>query len=303
MATYVATIIAALLILIGALTSFYLGKRSANDVLNELVFTSGGQATSHKTGKSTFRSHRSAEKKSRQLSLGLLTKRDLNSFMLKQILLPVLPCVVVLTLFFSTSLGTHVNFLPAVVLSTGGGLLIHRLLLKSRKHTFIREIEFMLPVVMERLVMGAEAGLDVIASIKKTTELERLALRSTSNGPKGKVDPVTLLLERVYKLSEAGIPLDKALSEISNQVESAALRHAFIHLGEAYSKGGEIVLPLRELSDSTQQYFQETVEEEIAKLPVKATMPLVCTFTGLLIIFVTTPLMQVMKITSEVTLR
>jgi hypothetical protein len=83
------------------------------------------------------------------------------------------------------------------------------------------------------------------------------------------------------------------------QVECSALRHAFIHLAVAYSEGGELVMPLRELSDSTQLYYQESIEEEIAKMPVKVTLPLLCTFAGLIIFFLTTPLVQVLEMTSR----
>jgi len=64
-------------------------------------------------------------------------------------------------------------------------------------------------------------------------------------------------------------------------------------LGLAQAEGGELVRPLRELSDATQMYYQESVEEEIARLPAKAVMPLVVTFAGLIICFLTIPLVQV----------
>ena len=82
-------------------------------------------------------------------------------------------------------------------------------------------------------------------------------------------------------------------------VECSALRHAFIHLAMAYREGGELIMPLRELSDSTQLYFQESVEEDIAKMPAKATLPLLLTFAGLIICFVTVPLVQVLDMTSN----
>jgi hypothetical protein len=68
----------------------------------------------------------------------------------------------------------------------------------------------------------------------------------------------------------------------------------------AHRQGGEIVRPLKELSDATQTAYQEAVEEMIAKLPVKAVLPLVVTFTGLIICFLTVPLMQVAAIATKV---
>ena len=113
------------------------------------------------------------------------------------------------------------------------------------------------------------------------------------------VDPVSVLLGIVHRLAENGIGFEQSLGAVSGLIESSALRHAFIHLGVAHREGGELVMPLKELSDSTQLYFQETIESEIAKLPVKATMPLLCTFAGLIIIFVTTPLIQVIGLAGK----
>jgi hypothetical protein len=76
-------------------------------------------------------------------------------------------------------------------------------------------------------------------------------------------------------------------------VPSSSVKHALVHLGLAYKQGGEVVRPLKELSDATQQQYQETIEEEIAKLPVKAVVPLVLTFTGLIVCFLTVPVMQI----------
>ena len=66
-----------------------------------------------------------------------------------------------------------------------------------------------------------------------------------------------------------------------------------MHLGLAYKQGGEVVRPLKELSDATQTHYQESVEEEIARLPVRAVLPLLLTFTGLIICFLTVPVVQV----------
>jgi hypothetical protein len=62
-----------------------------------------------------------------------------------------------------------------------------------------------------------------------------------------------------------------------------------------------LVRPLKELSDATQTAYQEVVEEEIAKLPVKAVLPLILTFAGLIVCFLTVPFIQVGVIASKVT--
>jgi len=150
----------------------------------------------------------------------------------------------------------------------------------------IRKMEFYLPAVMERIVMAVSSGLDIVP-----------ALREASRGGK---DPVSGILERVVKLSEAGTPVDAAFESVATDTSSVPVRHALTHLALAHRQGGEIVRPLKELSDATQTAYQESVEEMIAKLPVKAVLPLVLTFTGLIICFLTVPLMQVGAIATKV---
>ena len=181
---------------------------------------------------------------------------------------------------------------PAALIALACGYLFERAHFRSRQSEYVRNLEFFLPVVMERLVMAVKSGLDVISGLKAIVELEKPA----DNRRDSEVDPVTRLLDLVCQLTEAGLGFEEALCCVAELVKCTALRHAFLHLAMAWREGGELVMPLSELSDSTQLYFQESVEEEIARLPVKATMPLLLTFTGLLICFITSPLIQVMSV-------
>jgi Flp pilus assembly protein TadB len=147
-------------------------------------------------------------------------------------------------------------------------------------------MEFYLPGVMERVVMAVGAGMDIVPALQEASR-------------KG-VDPVSRLLAQVVRLSEGGASVDSAFAFVSRQAPSMSVKHAFIHLGLAYRQGGEIVRPLKELCDATQLAYQESVEERIAQLPVKAVLPLVVTFTGLIICFLTVPLMQVSSIATKV---
>lgn len=169
------------------------------------------------------------------------------------------------------------------------GFIAGRVRERRMKNSFRRDLEFNLPVVMERLVMAVQAGHDVLSA------LQTISAAGQSGAEKGKVDPVTRLLASVVRHTENGLRFETALAQVVAPFDMAALRHAFLHLGVAHEQGGELAGPLTELSDSTQLYFQESVEEQIAKLPVQATMPLVLTFGGLIICFVTSPLVHVIK--------
>jgi type II secretory pathway component PulF len=150
---------------------------------------------------------------------------------------------------------------------------------KRKEKTLAQTLEFALPMAMERVVMAVGAGLDILPA------LSEVARRST--------DPVSELFRRVVSLSEGGMRVEHALQIVADGSPSSSVKHALVHLGLAYKQGGEVIRPLKELSDATQTHYQETVEEEIAKLPVKAVLPLIITFTGLIICFLTVPIVQV----------
>jgi Flp pilus assembly protein TadB len=157
---------------------------------------------------------------------------------------------------------------------------------RAAKRKYVRQLEFYLPTVMERVVMAVGAGFDILPAL---TEAARDAH-----------DPVSRLLQKVTTYMNAGLGLEDSLKAAMGAVECPVIKHACVHLALAYRQGGELVRPLRELGDSTQAYYQESVEEEIAKLPVKAVMPLVLTFAGLLLCFLTVPIIQLGSLSSKV---
>lgn len=158
-----------------------------------------------------------------------------------------------------------------------------------------KEMEFFLPIVMERLVMAVQSGLDIIPALKAIISLDKNPENSET-----KLDPVTSLLSNVVQLTEAGLSFERSLREVAEKVDCLPVRHACIHLAIAQKEGGELILPLRELSDATQLSYQESVEEDIAAMPVRATLPLLCTFAGLIIFFITSPLIQILNMTARV---
>lgn len=155
------------------------------------------------------------------------------------------------------------------------------------------DLEYSLPLAMEQLVMTVEAGLDVAAGIRVLVELDAQCAVS---------DPVVAMLSDVIKYCDQGFGLAESLQLVASNCPLPAIKHAFIHLSLAYQQGGELVHPLRELSDATQAQYQEGIEELISKLPVKATMPLALVFSGLILFFVTAPIIQVISLTSQVSL-
>ncbi len=167
---------------------------------------------------------------------------------------------------------------------------------RKERHQFVRDIDFYLPLVMERLVMAAEAGHDILSALRAISLIEK---KSDLGKDRREKDPVTRLLLQAYLLVEKGLSFEDALKTIALNVPNTGFQHAMVHLAVAYKDGGEVIAPLRELSDSSQLYFQESVEEEIAALPVKATMPLLITFAGLIVCFITAPMIQILDLIKD----
>jgi Flp pilus assembly protein TadB len=175
---------------------------------------------------------------------------------------------------------------PYAILGALTGEMFLRVRREAADKKLLRQIDFHLPNAMERVVMAVGAGLDVVPALREAT--------------RDCIDPVSAAFREVVALSEAGAPAVEAMQSVSERTKSFSLRHALVHLGIAHAQGGEIVKPLKELSDATQAAFQESVDEQIARLPVKAVLPLVVTFAGLILCFVTVPLLQIGSITRRV---
>lgn len=225
--------------------------------------------------------------------IGLFSLEERRLFDLEQMLIPIAAAFLFacgrITFFSSEPSGV----IASAILGLALGVIISKARYRRRCAAYVRSIEFFLPIVMERVVMAVQAGLDIVPAISALIELDRG--RGESKDSSVALDPVTRLLRTVLELSEAGVRFEEALKEVAGVIKCGALKHAFIHLAVAHREGGELITPLRELSDSTQLYYQETIEEEIAKLPVKATMPLLLTFAGLIVFFLTTPMVQVIE--------
>lgn len=147
------------------------------------------------------------------------------------------------------------------------------------------ELERFLPVVMERMVLAVQCGLDIAPALKEASG--------------SSTDPVSVLLRRAHVSMERGLSLEQALREASSGCPSFAVRHAFLYLGLAHRLGGELASSLKELSDSTQIFYQERQEQRIAKLPVKATPWLLLSFAGLILFLLTAPLVQISQISER----
>ena len=278
-----------ILIVITSLAGLFIfinsGRRTAQDVLDDLHIE---DLKSEEVEIDAFEDKKK-QKKDEYRQMGLIDKQAIKNFELKLKLIPI--GFVISSLFIRILSGnTSIKgLLLTMLFSFAAGVLYTARLKNKYKEKYKYEMNFFLPLTMERLVMAVQAGQDILPAIGVILDVEK-------NKQASKIDPICQLLSQVKDLSDAGLSFDKSLYQVAESIDNGALRHAFIHLALAHKEGGELVTPLRELSDSTQIFYQETVEEEIAKLPVKATMPLLLTFAGLIICFITSPIIQIIEI-------
>ena len=232
---------------------------------------------------------------------GFYSKAQLRAFKLRIRIIQISIVLAILILQLSLGVRPGPSLIPGLVGALGFVTILSTRLIERRKVNFRKSIEFHLPLVMERLTMAVQAGHDIISGVRTIIEVETTRSIFKRGDEEITLDPVTRLFSMAYRITVAGMPFDRALNLVSKSIDCPALKHAFIHLALAHKEGGELITPLKELSDATQSYYQETVEEEIAKLPVKATAPLVCAFFGVLLVIICIPLAQISSFAGKVT--
>lgn len=162
------------------------------------------------------------------------------------------------------------------------GYLLGRFFLHRAHPNEDKTLLFHLPMTVEKLLIAVQSGLDVVPAL-------RIAGQTAADKP----DPASRAFGRVVTLIEQGATVETALEQVAGDATAIPLKHVLLHLKVAHSRGGDLTFPLRELADATQVTYEQNVEEEIAVLPIKATAPLLCTFLGLLIVFLTAPIIGV----------
>ena len=165
---------------------------------------------------------------------------------------------------------------------------IGRIRKNARNTSSTQKKKATLPLILEKISMLVRAGLDIGPAI------ERIAFQhhDTSEGSLAED------LRAVLQLTQGGLSLSDALSTVASQSHIIQVKHSFLHLAAAHRDGGEILYQLEELADATQAAYQEEVDEAISKLPIKATLPLILIFSGLLITLMTAPILEVVTITA-----
>lgn len=151
------------------------------------------------------------------------------------------------------------------------------------------EIHRALPLFLEQLSMALRCGYDLQSAMRVIIELRVLH-----------DDPCAQMFQRVQRAVADGASFDEALSLVEDGSDNGSLQYFCRYLRHSFKEGGALSESLQELSESVQQRFEDDQEAWIATLPVKATMPLLLLFLGLLLLFLTPPLLQVLSLLEKV---
>ncbi len=216
---------------------------------------------------------------------GLFYHKDREFFARLRIVAPVVCVGGVVLIGAATGLGSDL-FLVALIV---GGLIGYQIPFSWLDRKILRradDILFYLPLVIEQMVVGVSASLDIAPCI--STVIEMADERESHN-------PVTDLLKRAHFFMKQGVPMEEALTEIGKLSGHTELKHAFMSLAQVAKHGGEVSRQLQELADSVQTQRETKIDAKIKKLELEATGPVALVFAGFLIIILLEFGLQIFK--------
>lgn len=216
---------------------------------------------------------------------GLFYQKDREFFARLRVVAPVISVGGVTLVGFVLGLGADL-FLVALIV---GGLIGYQIPFSYLDRKTLRradDILFYLPLVIEQMVVGVSASLDIAPCI--STVIEMADERESHN-------PVTDLLKRAQFFMKQGVPMEEALTEIGKLSGHTELKHAFMSLAQVARHGGEVSRQLQELADSVQTQRETKIDAKIKKLELEATGPVAMVFAGFLIIILLEFGLQIFK--------
>lgn len=216
---------------------------------------------------------------------GLFRQKDREFFSRLRIFAPVVSIAVLGGATMALGLGVDLLLVALLI----GALIGYQIPFSWLDRRILRrgeDILFFLPLVIEQIVVGVSASLDVAPCI--STVVQMADERDSHN-------PVTDLLKRAQFFMKQGIAMEEALTEIGKLSGHTELKHAFMALAQVARHGGEITKQLQELADSVATQRETKIEAKIKKLELEATGPVAVVFTGFLIIILLEFGLQVLR--------
>ncbi|MCS6961696.1 MAG: type II secretion system F family protein [Deltaproteobacteria bacterium] len=140
-----------------------------------------------------------------------------------------------------------------------------------------------LPLELEKIVMAVESGNDLVQSLKKISDL------GSHTSEVGKI------FQEILEKFSGGLDFAQAVELIKKKYPNMKLAFVLNYFKIAVKEGGEIIGQLKELSDTVLGSYENYIEKEVNKMPAKALMPLMLVLAGMLMIYLSEPLVQISK--------
>jgi Flp pilus assembly protein TadB len=216
---------------------------------------------------------KSTERQERYFHAGMFWEKEQKNFDRLRILLPAGGALVAgaATYYFG---GVDLA-LPGLMAGVLGGFAAPGFILDHRIANRHEDIMFYLPLAIEQISIGVSSSLDIGPCVQRVVMMADE--RDTHN-------VVTELLRLVQQYVKSGISLEEALTEVGVRSGHTELKHTFLALGQVARHGGEVSKQLQELATAVASHRETDIEARIAKLELKATMPVGLAFCGFIII-------------------
>jgi pilus assembly protein TadC len=290
----------------GTLLYIYFGNRRTAQLIEALgagqsalrgIQRQGGKITSAELNRLKEASRSSVvvtQKQSLQdlfFRAGIFSPELQKYFKFARILLPALLAVTAAALGYTISVPSYAPWtaIGCMLLGAALGLQLPITYLNRVIEHRNEDIMYYLPLVVDQIVIGVSASLDIAPCIKNVVALAEE--RDAHNA-------VTELLRYVEQYVKSGASLEEALTEVGSLSGQTELKHTFMSLSQVAKHGGEISRQLQELATAVALQRETKVEARIKKLELEATGPVglvFLSFLGVLLVGIATQVMEVFK--------
>jgi len=204
-----------------------------------------------------------------------------NSFIALQLLLIMLFTALVLFLIWIVDIDATRAFL-LIILAAAFGMALPFNMVSSRALKRQKQIQKMLPDMLDLLLVSVEAGLSFDLSLKKVAERAQGALSRE----------ITRALEEM----RLGKTREEALRDIVRRTGSADLNSFISAVIQSEQMGGNLANTLRAQAASLRQKRRQRAEEAAMKAPIKMLFPLVFfIFPALFVVLLGPAALRIMK--------
>ena len=156
------------------------------------------------------------------------------------------------------------------------------------------KVEEYVGLLLEQIVLAVAAGLDVLPAMGRV-----LRVNSSLNKSQSEFVSANQIFAEAINFANSGMGLASALKLVAKTQSSPLISSALMHLALAHKMGGELSRPLQDLSADFQDRIRDRNERSIQIIPLKATIPLLFVFAGMIILTLSIPVLKVVTVSKQ----